>query len=717
MKQLRSFFGSSDQSTRSTLTAPKLPEEPQTTRQEPENHAPSSRKPCGPDCWLKEFLAYPEPPDDIINPSPGCTPANDQERRDIAMRLYTTIHPYQTRIIKLLPGPFIDPVSCELLTADLIALPGLGLSSTGDMVLYDCLSYSWGYPVFSHRVHCNGLEVPVIASLYEALRHLRLGDKPRYLWIDAFCINQFDNVEKSAQVRNMLLVYQKCETVRAWLGMPQGQDRIVASYLRKIYWGGMPTGSDKGKFHDSACAQRYATVWSDMNGFFSAQWWSRTWIRQEFFASRVLTFHIGPDTYDWNYIFSTEYWEYVARSLQRERTLEIEHVRNLDCLEAMRMSRIPMKRWMRDGTLMDAPVRRLMDTGSWMEGLSAGIRFGASDMRDKVYGIVGMLEEQSKVLDREADITETVQRESFLTQVDYSKSVSTINRDIIKFLISRDRNLLPLCVFRDRVSVPDVGPAWALSLHQDIRSWFIASHVTGEISPDEVDTTDPLEAMIFYYITGHYGDCEVDTSVDGSLGCNGYRIGTIKIPHQGGRRPRLMPKDVSILRAISTSPPISTIPRGREVLPEGRLLRKTHTFVQSYDELEHEAKYRAADIDWIAGVDMIVASTKEDTNPHTSNLEDPVELVASDLTALVSQAAGDGDEVVLLQGSPLPMVIRREVRDGSSVYRFLGPACWMWSSSKESVNRMNSNAPGFTETARMYQYVQKHLEVEKFCLV
>jgi hypothetical protein len=44
-----------------------------------------------------------------------------------------------------------------------------------------------------------------------------------FLWIDAICINQSDNEEKSQQVRLMGEIYSKAEVVRVWLG-PSTED-------------------------------------------------------------------------------------------------------------------------------------------------------------------------------------------------------------------------------------------------------------------------------------------------------------------------------------------------------------------------------------------------------------------------------------------------------------------------------------------------------------
>jgi hypothetical protein len=56
--------------------------------------------------------------------------------------------------------------------------------------------------------------VPVTKNLYSALRHLRLHDKVRVLWIDALCINQSDLAERSHQIPYMGSIFSVIRTAR-----------------------------------------------------------------------------------------------------------------------------------------------------------------------------------------------------------------------------------------------------------------------------------------------------------------------------------------------------------------------------------------------------------------------------------------------------------------------------------------------------------------------
>ena len=166
-----------------------------------------------------------------------------------------------------------------------------------------------------------------------ALLHLRLPDRPRYLWIDCFCINQFDIEEKTRQVQNMLLIYQKSTGVIAWLGVPNANDIATLQYLHEIATSDTPIRNDEHTYHDEACARRYAEVSFDVHNFYSKPWFSRTWVRQEVFASKALTLLCGHYTWNNGIFRSVDVWQQFQPKTTSESPLVLREIPNQDTLE------------------------------------------------------------------------------------------------------------------------------------------------------------------------------------------------------------------------------------------------------------------------------------------------------------------------------------------------------------------------------------------------
>jgi hypothetical protein len=80
----------------------------------------------------------------------------------------------------------------------------------------------------------------VTQNLFSTLQHLRLPDHDRALWVDALCINQADDDEKSRQVDQIRRVYagSNCtERVLVWLGDdPEGKAKMALDFLVEVEW-------------------------------------------------------------------------------------------------------------------------------------------------------------------------------------------------------------------------------------------------------------------------------------------------------------------------------------------------------------------------------------------------------------------------------------------------------------------------------------------------
>jgi hypothetical protein len=151
--------------------------------------------------------------------------------------LYSALDPTtrQIRYVDLHPGSRTDPVVCSLGYAI------LGPDSN-DKLAYEALSYCWGSvdDVVGITLHVPDMDqvqgttlcddFQVTRNLEEALRALRFTSEARRLWVDAICINQMNDKEKTHQVGQMNLIYSSAQQVVVWLGLEDNHSSIVFRY-------------------------------------------------------------------------------------------------------------------------------------------------------------------------------------------------------------------------------------------------------------------------------------------------------------------------------------------------------------------------------------------------------------------------------------------------------------------------------------------------------
>ncbi|KAK0744662.1 heterokaryon incompatibility protein-domain-containing protein [Apiosordaria backusii] len=146
---------------------------------------------------------------------------------------YEALNPNKNsiRILRLLPGRWIDDIQCELQTASL-----------DDNPAYEALSYVWGNPQDTGPIIVDGSHFQATKNLMAALRRLRSSVDLKVLWVDAVCINQADNDEKTHQVGMMARIYKDAADVHVFLGesgvldlIPE-QDQAMWDDPPRLHW-------------------------------------------------------------------------------------------------------------------------------------------------------------------------------------------------------------------------------------------------------------------------------------------------------------------------------------------------------------------------------------------------------------------------------------------------------------------------------------------------
>ena len=153
------------------------------------------------------------------------------------------------------------------------------------------------------KVLCSGVKVDITSNLLDFLRNSILKEQPGlqgYLWVDALCINQRANDEKSHQVNLMSQIYEKASRVFVWLGDEDRWTEDAMNMIVELATRHSVTSSD-ADFKDSTMPNAGASEqqWQALSQFFSRSWFRRAWIIQEAALAQECTVVCGSHTVNW----------------------------------------------------------------------------------------------------------------------------------------------------------------------------------------------------------------------------------------------------------------------------------------------------------------------------------------------------------------------------------------------------------------------------------
>lgn len=225
---------------------------------------------------------------------------------------------------------------------------------------YTAVSYVWGLAAASRKILLDGHEFAIRQNLWSCLYHLAL--LPRAdsyhdslwtnIWVDAICINQHEEKEKSRQVRAMDEVYSNAVEVSAWLG-PQ----------RLPNW--MQWREDGAEIPQS-------NSWflpENILEIAERPYWSRTWIVQELLLAHRVCVHVGDRSFD----FTQLSWE-----VEERRKADSEDLKQLLAfVDAREMTNRYSPRYLNEILLQFKDCQCL-------------------DPRDKVFALLSLLNEDDK---------------------------------------------------------------------------------------------------------------------------------------------------------------------------------------------------------------------------------------------------------------------------------------------------------------------------------
>ena len=311
---------------------------------------------------------------------------NPSQIRSSQQKVYEALRSWQTRVIRLHSGELGQDLSCDLLVADLIYFDGVAVHDGEHIfqVQYDALSYVRGSPDMESRLRCNGTEVQITNSLSSALRHQRYRENSRYLWVDALCIHQGDNAEKSAQVRNMMVIYRKAERVTAWLG--QGQENLTDFFDL----------CNEASSEEELSSDLSLKIQQGLQRFSELPYFHRVWVQQEAYVANKLVFHCECGSIDLATIQCASMRCRQVRSSKLAISFQSPGLFNLSPEPIQ--EKVPQLPVIGSGT---SEPRKAVDL---LEALCIASSLQASNPLDEIYAVLGVTSTPTTVARQQDDI-------------------------------------------------------------------------------------------------------------------------------------------------------------------------------------------------------------------------------------------------------------------------------------------------------------------------
>lgn len=252
---------------------------------------------------------------------------------------------------------------------------------------YKAISYAWGNPVDTKVISVlqhgrqGWLKIP--SNLGFALRAVQHDTEFVLVWVDSICINQKDNRDKTQQLSRIPEIYGKAEQVVLWLGVER--DNSAKAY-KLLY------GLTHAEFQLS-----HETDLSSVVSLFDRDYWSRLWVVQEILHAKNILVQCGPRQLSWNdyalasTLFQTErdtlakIFTQVRASCDSTRLITSQHELS------------PLQILTDHGPASIQRARELYSNDSqnpyvyFLNLLRIGRTKLASDPKDRVYGILGIL--------------------------------------------------------------------------------------------------------------------------------------------------------------------------------------------------------------------------------------------------------------------------------------------------------------------------------------
>ncbi|ROW13090.1 hypothetical protein VPNG_05918 [Cytospora leucostoma] len=301
----------------------------------------------------------------------------------------------QIRLLTIRPGNWLEPIECSL-----------GIDCLDNKPEYEALSYVWGDESKRVPITVDGKSFEITQNLFLALRRLRRRFVRRVMWVDAVCINQNDNDEKSIQVAMMSIIYSECTRAVLWLGEDpdcleaRGASRRLAlppksAAAREAFMLLRMLGTDK-HLDRMACLNRrrrcrnvvhgrYFSHFDSLRAMMDVPWWRRIWVVQESALPRAATLAYASETCQTSVFdaWHAAYGKHAAGCCRAWWDGQGSEWRRKELLDNMLTQHAALAVVRRDWARLDGMTMAALRWHLWS--------FRATRNRDLFYGVLGLV--------------------------------------------------------------------------------------------------------------------------------------------------------------------------------------------------------------------------------------------------------------------------------------------------------------------------------------
>lgn len=252
------------------------------------------------------------------------------------------------RVILLYPRFGFGKICCSLLQGPHMRI-----------LFYEAISYNWGSMETTEEILVDGCRKKVTRSVYEILTSYSSLFLPKLLWIDALCIDQKNDMEKSRQVPLMKKIYRNAILTTVILGrspLPEYQG-ISNGVLIPYRYDGLRSSDASTQMHfqdarltfdllkefdilkgnalrgrDMVTYQQFESLklskskrrqWAALLKLLQHPWFERVWVIQEVALSAKVRVQYGDEIIDWDTL--AEGMRRLSSARHFQLWLELEH--------------------------------------------------------------------------------------------------------------------------------------------------------------------------------------------------------------------------------------------------------------------------------------------------------------------------------------------------------------------------------------------------------